>query len=116
MRYLCATFDEAWKELVANQNGSKWWEREYFEPAKPEIQRIVSTQWLRRSSATDWPSARAVITYELTSIYLFPPICFFYRLFKNSDHPWRVEILPYEIQTAAGQNNDPWYARWIPKS
>jgi len=116
MRYLCATFDEAWKELAANQNGSKWWEREYFEPAKPEIQRIVSTQWLRRSSGADWPSARAVITYELTSIYLFPPVCFFYRLFRNSDRPWRVEILPYEIQTAAGGNGaSPWYARWIPE-
>lgn len=116
MRYLCSTFDEAWKELVANQNGAKWWEREYFEPTKPEIQRIVSTQWLRRSSGADWPSARAVITYELTSIYLFPPVCFFYRLFKNSDRPWRVEILPYEIQTAAGRSEDPWYARWIPEN
>jgi len=116
LRYLCATFDEAWKELLANQNGAKWWEREYFEPTRPQIQRIVSTQWLRRPSAQDLPSARAVIAYELTSIYLFPPVCFFYRFFKNSDRPWRVEILPYDIETAAGQESDPWYARFIPSS
>lgn len=116
LRYLCATFDEAWKELMANQNGAKWWEREYFEPTRPQIQRIVSTQWLRRSRGEEIPSARAVIAYELTSIYLFPPVCFFYRLFKNSDRPWKVEILPYDIETAAGPESDPWYARLIPPS
>lgn len=116
LRYLCASFDEAWKELVANQNGAKWWEREYFEPTRPQIQRIVSTQWLRRSTEQEIPSARAVIAYELTSIYLFPPVCFFYRFFKNSDRPWRVEILPYDIETAAGQESEPWYARWAPSS
>jgi len=57
-----------------------------------------------------------VIAYELTSIYLFPPVCFFYRFFKNSDRPWRVEILSYDIETAAGQESDPWYARFVPSS
>jgi class 3 adenylate cyclase len=116
LRYFCANFDEAWKELAANQNGAKWWEREYFEPANPQIHRIVSTQWLRRSTQHEMPSARAVIAYELTSIYLFPPVCFFYRLFRNSDRPWMVEILPYEIETTAGKETNPWYTRWIPSN
>lgn len=114
IKYSCPTFDAAWKELLTNQGEAKFWEREYFEPTHPYIQRIVSTQWVRRSSPLDWPSARAVIAYELTSIYLFPPICFFYRLFKDSDRPWTVEVCPYEIETAAGGQENPWYYHLIP--
>jgi len=103
MEYHCTTFDECWKELLLNQNGDKWWEREYFEPSRPKIHSVVSTQWLRRPSENSTPTARASIEYELTSIYLFPPICFFYRFFHDVDRPWKITILTYtDIETASG--------------
>jgi len=105
MEYRCSTFDECWKELLHNQNGDKWWEREYFEPSRPKIHSVVSTQWLRRPSENSQPTARAVIEYELTSIYLFPPICFFYRFFHDVDRPWKLAINTYnDIDTASGSS------------
>ena len=103
MEYRCSTFEECWKELLQNQNGDKWWEREYFEPSKPKIRSVVSTQWLRRPSEDSPPTARAVIEYELTSIFLFPPVCFFYRFFHDVDRPWKLAITTYnDIDTSAG--------------
>ena len=93
------------KELLLNQNGDKWWEREYFEPTRPRIRSVVSTQWLRRPSENATPTARATIEYELTSIFLFPPVCFFYRFFHDVDRPWKLSITTFQdIDTAAGNS------------
>lgn len=95
MRYRCATFDDCWREVIRNQNGALWWEREYSDPSTPAIHRVVSTQWLRRPALGTLPTARATIEYELTSIFLFPPLCFFYRFLHDIDRPWQLEIFPY---------------------